>query len=89
MTTKKPVATLLQTAEVKVVEAPKPAPAVIAPVVESPYLALLDGMPGDPAAKAWLSEQIEVSRHWGEEMLRISSVTLIAILDLANKARGS
>jgi hypothetical protein len=87
MTTKKPVATLLQTAEVKVVEAPKPAPAVIAPVVESPYLALLDGMPGDPAAKAWLLEQVEVSRSWGAEILRIQSDLLIAILDRALQAK--
>jgi hypothetical protein len=83
MSTKKPVATLLQTAEVKVVEAPKPAPIVPAPETQSPYKALVEGMPGDSAAKAWLLEQVEISRNWGNEMLRIESDLLIAILDRA------
>jgi hypothetical protein len=85
---KKPVvATFLQTAPVKVVEPPKPAPLEVAPVVQSPYADLLKDMPGDPAAKAWLLEQVEISRSWGAEILRIQSDLLIAILDKALEAK--
>lgn len=83
MSTKKPVATLLEAAPVKVVEPFKPAPIAPAPETQSPYKTLLEGMPGDPAAKAWLLEQVEISRNWGNEMLRIESELLIAILDRA------
>jgi hypothetical protein len=81
--TNTPVATLLQTAEVQVPVAP-PAPVIIAEPV-SPYVELLAGLPGDPDTKAWLLNQVEVSRSWGiNEMLRIEAGLLIALLDKAS-----
>lgn len=87
---KKPVMTLLQTAAQKASE-PEKCPlhaALSAPVPEarSPYAALVADMPGDPDAKTFLLEQLEVSRSWGNSMIRVPSELLLAILDKALKA---
>lgn len=83
MSTKKPIATLLQAATVKVVEPVQTTLVPEPPKPGSPYASLFAELPGDPAEKVWLLEQIEVSRNWGSELLRINSDTLIALCDRA------
>lgn len=92
MSTKKPTLTLLQTAAKKEPEgiqtaAMIPSPASSAGVEgRSPYTQLLENMPGDPDHKAFLLEQLETSRSWGNSVVRIETDLLLAILERALRA---
>jgi hypothetical protein len=78
-----PVVTLLQTATVVVPAHVVPAAPVPEPVKRSPYEALVAELPGDPAAKAWLLENVEMTKSWGVANLQVPSDFLIALLDKA------
>lgn len=88
---KKPTLTLLQTAAKKEPEGIQtaaiiPSPAAASGEGRSPYTQLLENMPGDPDHKAFLLEQLETSRSWGNSVVRIETDLLLAILERALRA---
>lgn len=80
---KKPTVTLMQKCETKplqtavLVTGPEPGTG------PSPFSELMASLPGSPEHKAFLLDQVEASRNWGNQILRIESETLIALLEKA------